>query len=419
VFPVYWSVFLSATLVLQPTSTFDAHAAIIIVLFCGMFLFWATVATLGQPLSGGPGASNPWSFARKVPQLSGATIKWASAVGAVGNMTAALLALRNSQTSLADILTLQGLAESTNSLAVERYSGGQSDGLLVFLLLGIGYVAALVAPFVRLTESKRLIWWTILPALTSLAYAAVTSARLGFLVAAALTAGGVIACSVIRNGSAPRVRIKTAISVALVAVILGVLFTGIGVLRTGRLDTEVIQATTDKQASYTVGAVGAFSSWYIDYGTGMGRELGYGTATIAGMEYLTGQDRAATRAYGEFAIIDASGRTSNVYTVFRGLMLDFGIAGTLTFLAVAGFVFGRLYIKAVNGSIVAASLVGFGYASILFSGWMATTTFTNILVVTVAAPAVLLLSKRLEHGNRPFRRHQHGREFRRLPHHVL
>lgn len=391
VLPAYWAMFLGATVLFHPSSTLNWDSALIIALFCAVFAFGATLATV-----------RPRGEAQRftqllptpvVPSLSGATIRLAVMVGAASNMGAALLALRNSRYSLTDILTLQGLADSANSLAVARYTG-QSESILVFLLLGFGYVAALVAPFIRLTDSKRQVWWAVLPALTSLAYAAVSSARLGFLVAAALTAGGVIACSIIRHGAAPRTRFKTVVGVALIGALLAGAFIGIGVLRTGRTDARVVQATMDKQASYTVGAVGAFSTWYKGYGTGMDQQLGYGTATIAGMEYLTGQDRSATRAYGEFAEIDTTGRTSNVYTVFRSLLLDFGVAGAFVFLAVAGFLFGRLYRNTVRGSITAACVLGYGYASVLFSGWMATTTFTNILVVAVAAPAVLLVAKR-------------------------
>lgn len=396
VLPAYWMIFLGATIIFHPTSKLDGNSALFIVVSCFMFLFGALIATLKS--QNGRNSLGAFRIVKAQgdgagPMLRSSVIRWASIVGSACNMGAALLALRNSPVSLADIITLQGLAESTNSLAVERYSGGPGDGVIVFLLLGIGYVAALVAPFIRATNSSRHIGITLLPAGTSLAYAAVTSARLGFLVAAALTAGGVIACSVMRNKIAPRVKLKTILSVALVGIILGVLFTGIGVLRTGRLDSEVLQATVDKQASYTVGAVGAFSSWYTEYGTGVGEDLGYGTATIAGMEYVTGQERAATRAYGEFAVIDDSGRTSNVYTVFRGLILDFGIDGTMVFLSIVGFVFGRLYLAAVNGSIAAGALLGYGYASIFLSGWMAMTTFTNLLAVAVAAPVVLCIAR--------------------------
>jgi oligosaccharide repeat unit polymerase len=308
-------------------------------------------------------------------------------------MAAAVLALGSSRYSLMDILTLQGLADSANSLAVARYDG-QDGNRVVFVLLALGYVAALAAPFIKLSDAKRTTWWAVLPTLTSLAYAAVTSARLGFLLAAALTAGGLIACAAIRNGVAPRTKFKTVVGVSLVAGVLGAAFVGIGVLRTGAIDAYAVSVTVDKQTSYTVGTVGAFSYWLDQYGNGLDQELGFGTATVAGMEYLTGQDRSLTRAYGEFAVIDSTGRTSNVYTAFRGLILDFGIDGTVIVLLVLGFVFGRLYLKTVGGSVVAAALLGYGYATILFSAWMATSTFTNVLIVVLAAPTVLVMAKR-------------------------
>jgi oligosaccharide repeat unit polymerase len=393
VLPVYWMVFLGATVIFHPSSKLDGRSAFIIATFCTVFLLGATYATMKGPA--GPRQSKLLPTpepVRAVPALSTATIRFAIAFGSLANMAAALLALRSSPYGLGEILTLQGLAGSTNSLAVAR-NEGEGVNLMVFLFLGFGYVAALVAPFIKLTDSKRQVWWAVLPAITSLAYAAVSSARLGFLVSAALTAGGFIACAVVRNGVAPGVKFKTAVGVTLIGAILASAFIGIGVLRIGRVDAAAFQATLNKQSSYTVGTVGAFSTWYGEYDTGMGQQPGYGTATIAGMEYLTEQDRALTRAYGEFAIIDDNGRKSNVYTAFRGLLLDFGIDGTIIFLGIGGFIFGWLYLRAARGSVVAATLLGYGYASILFSGWMATTTFTNILVVAVAAPAVLLFAK--------------------------
>jgi oligosaccharide repeat unit polymerase len=397
VLPAYWVLFLSATMLLHPGSALTGKSVLIIISLCLMFSYGATLATL---MLWSKDHSHLRKMTLQTPELSGQKLRWMTFAGATSNLCAALLALRNSQFSLSDLISLEDLALSTNTLTVERYSG-QGEGVVVFILLGIGYVAALIAPFIGLTGSKHRVLWALLPALTSLAYATVTSARLGFLLSAALTAGGFIACAVARNGSAPKIRLKSVVAVALMIVIVGGAFTAIGVLRTGRLDAVVIQATIDKQASYTVGTVGAFSTWYDGYGTGLEHDLGYGTATVAGMEFITGQDREATRAYSEFAVIDDAGRTSNVYTVFRGLLLDFGIAGSFAFLGVAGFIFGRLYLRATKGSIVSAALLGYCYASILFSGWMAMTTFTNVLVVAIAAPIALrIATKRPRHTAR-------------------
>lgn len=393
VLPAYWAVFLGATMAFHPGSALDARSTFIIAAFCTMFLAAVTFSTAKLPTGFDKQAAVPSvELSRPIPKLSSAIIRLVSLFGVAANIGAALVALGSSPYGLTEILTLQGLADSANTLAVARYEG-DAESLCIFVFLGFGYVAALAAPFIRLTDSKRTILWAVLPAATSLAYAAVSSARLGFLVACALTVGGSIACAVIRDGVPPQLKFKGIVTVTLVGAMLAAAFIGVGVLRTGRVDAEVVEVIMAKQASYTVGTAGAFSSWYAEYGTGINHQLGYGTATIAGMEYLTGQDRDATRAYGEFAVIDSTGRTSNVYTAFRGLILDFGIDGTLIFLGVSGIAFGRLYLSSTRGSIVGSSLLGFAYASILFSGWLATTTFTNILAVAVVTPGVLLFAR--------------------------
>lgn len=399
IFPIYWIVFLLATVMLHPASTLDRRTVALIILFCGVYFLAATVATANTQTLKQRALKPSVPPVGEIPILNSRIIVLSSLIGAVANLVAALLALRNNQFSLAHLFSLEDLAESANTLAVERYAG-ESGGFIVFVLLAVGYIAALVAPFVGLTSINHKIFWMVLPVLTSLAYAAVSSARLGFLVSVALTAGGIISCSIVRRRNAPKIKAKSLVSVIIVAAILGSLFTGIGVLRTGRIDSVAVHATMDKWVSYTVGTVGAFSTWNREFGNGGDTQLGYGTASIAGMEYLTGQSREETRAYGEFAVIDDSGTTTNVYTVFRGLMLDFGIAGTMIFFVFAGFTFGRLFLGAVRGSVVAACVLGYAYASILFSGWMAITTFTNLLVVVVAAPVILILSKRLGERDR-------------------
>jgi oligosaccharide repeat unit polymerase len=280
-------------------------------------------------------------------------------------------------------------------MAVARYTlEGTGSGPEIAFLLGVGYAAALVAPFARLTNIKRKMFFTVLPAATSLAYASVSSARLGFLIAASLTAGGIIAAAITATGKAPVVRLKVLIVTLVASLLIAGAFIGIGALRIGEASAESVRLSFEKQVIYAVGSAGAFATWYGDYGSGMGQKLGYGTATVAGMEHLTGQQRSETRAFDEFSVIDTSGRKSNVYTIFRGLLLDFGVAGTFIVLAVSGFIFGRLGRRASFGRPVAATFVGYGYATIFLSGWMATTTFTNVLAVAVAAPLVISVARR-------------------------
>ncbi len=374
----YWAVIVLATVLFHQTSTFDSRAAVMIAALVSAFTFGVVVATWGMD------RSTPSGFSR--PALRASVLVTVSLVGAIANVGAALLAIQTSSLSLTEILTLQGLAESANSLAVARYAF-QGTGQIIPLLLGIGYTAAAVSPFVRLTEARFKTLITLLPVITSLLYASVTSARLGFLIAASMTAGSILAAHVCKTGRFPVVRPRVVIPAAVAATLIAVVFVGIGALRIGRFDGETVRLSAEKQVVYTVGSLGAFATWLGEYDPSS--PPWYGTATIAGVEYLTGKDRASTRAVDEFAVIDSTGRTSNVYTAFRGIIMDFGIPGGLAFLAVVGFLFGRIALVARRGSPVAASLLGYGYATIFLSAWLAMTTFTNVLVVLLIAPIVV------------------------------
>jgi len=381
VFLSYWAIIVLATVLFHQTSTFDAEAALMIVALVSAFTFGVFIATLGMTRIA------PSGFTR--PTLRASILVAASLVGAMANVGAAILAIQTSSLSLTQILTLQGLAESANSMAVARYAF-QGTSQIIPLLLGIGYAAAAAAPFVRLTEARFKTVITLLPAITSLIYASVTSARLGFLIAASMTAGGVIAAHVCKTGRFPVLRPRAVVATMVAAALIAAAFIGIGALRIGRFDAETVRLSAEKQVVYTVGSTGAFATWLDQYDPSS--PPWYGTATIAGVEYLTGKDRASTRAVDEFAVIDSTGRTSNVYTAFRGIIMDFGIAGGLAFLAVVGFIFGRITLVARRGNPVAASLLGYGFATIFLSAWLATTTFTNVLVVLLIAPIVVRLA---------------------------
>lgn len=385
VFLAYWAAVVVATLALHPTSTLDGPTIWLFLWFAVAFTLAVMVAT-----SSGPNAAAPsmQTWAPEHATLNGRVIALAVFSGSAANVLAALLAIRSNSLSISDILTLQGLAESANTMAVARYSQDGASSLIA-LLLGMGYVAALVAPFARLTDLKGKTLFVLMPAVTSLAYASVSSARLGFLIAASLTAGGIVATVIVRTGRAPLVKPKVVAATILAGALIAGAFIGIGALRIGQATEESLRLSFEKQVVYVVGSTGAFATWYDHYGSGNGEQLGWGTATIAGVEYLTGQERSATRAFDEFSAIDTTGRTSNVYTAFRGLLMDFGIGGTLIFLSVMGFVFGRLSRRAARGRPVAAVIVGFGYATIFLSAWLATTTFTNVLAVLIVAPAVI------------------------------
>jgi len=386
----YWASFVILSLTLYPRSFLDGHSILLIGGYVTVFTGGVVSATLHSPKTGARRVNTTPSGERHLRPMP---IVGIVLLGSAGNVLAILSALRSNHLSVLEVLTLQGLLQSANAISVDRYSGSPQGGsALPALLLGLGYTAAIVAPFVKATSARFKKLLISLPVGSALLYSSVSTARLGFLTAATLTTGSIIACTVYQTGRIPMIGFKAFVTWTLAFALAGGAFVGIGLLRTGSTDRATMAVVLNKQVSYTLGGGGAFANWY-DAGGSSG-PLGLGTASIAGVEYLTGQNRAATRSYNEFVTIDSDGNQSNIFTAFRGLIMDFGLVGGVGVMAALGFAFGRAYRAASRGSIRAAAVLAFAYGTLLLSAWLATTTFTNVLAAAFLAPLILTIAAR-------------------------
>lgn len=381
-FAAFWSTLVVATLVLYPSSYFTWTAVGVIGLAVVTF-------TIGTVLAAGDGEAIEPPDRDELPSRN--SVKALVAVGACSNIVAAAVALRVNGFGLAHAFSLDGLLQIANSVSIARYTSDDYGSLWIPPLLGLGYAAALVAPF--LPRRTRNQWAMVLaPVLTSLVYASVTTERLGMIISAAFTGGGFIAATLWRTGQVPRLSGRLLAGIVAAGLAITVSFTAVAFLRTGRVDSGISQAVYDKQIVYALGSLPAFAQWYEDYRSpkDQGEPLGLGTASLAGMEFLTGQSRDETRSYGEFAIIDPEAHQTNIYTSFRSLIHDFGEAGALLVLLVGGFVMGRLYgATRMRGSLAAAGLLACCYGVLLLSHLMPITSFTNVTAGMVLAVIVL------------------------------
>jgi oligosaccharide repeat unit polymerase len=358
-----------------------------ILLAVGVFTLGVTVAsarsTFGHPSASRGAEPTAWSGpSRRI-------IVRLVYMGVICNLAAAIFALRSHGFGIGQVLSVEGLLSTGNTVTIARYSG-ERGSQLVSPLLAVGYAAALVSPFLRRGSVN---WPLVLaPACSSLAYAAVTTQRLGLLISVAFTAGGLIASNVLSDGQVPRMSRRAIAGVLVSAMALAVAFTGVAFIRVGRVDATTAETIFRKQQVYALGSLPAFSQWLrrVDGPESGDAGLGWGTASVAGVEYITGQSRLAARAYDEFEVIDSRGASSNVYTIFRGIILDFGWAGGVLVIGLLGFAFGRVYRRVQwDRSAAWAGILGSGYATILLSNTMAVTSFSNVVLAMVIGVAAL------------------------------
>jgi oligosaccharide repeat unit polymerase len=407
VFLAYWLALLSSTMLLYPgaRSKVTALGVLIILSAAAVFSLAAWVASVG--------VRAPDTTDRRYPNFSLSRVRALVILGSGANIVAALLALATHGFSLSSIASAEGLLATANSVSVARYEG-QALNPLTHPLLGIGYASAIAAPLLRLAPSRGHWILVVSPLATTLVYSAVTTERLTLLLSASFMAGGFIASHTLVHGRAPRISRRSLAAVSAMAILAGSAFVGIGLLRLGRADGAVTQVLINKQRAYGLGSVPAFSQWLETTWRRSDDSPLWGTATIAGAEFLAAGDRRETRAYDEFTTIDDQGSQSNIYTVFRGLIVDFGLAGTYLVLALLGFVFGRLYRSARRGSIAATGGLASMYGILLLTNTMAVTTFTNVLAA-IALACWVIASSRGRTASATGRRHRLGETRSALP----
>jgi len=368
-FAAYWSIATFAPLLLLDGARVSYRALIYVAAAAWIFALGGMLATAGA------GAQQ----IRPMRQRDGRPLTAVVWIGTVAGLAASVFAVRVNGFSIGQALSLQGLLSVGSTASVNRYSGMVGEGVVTATLLGLAYGAALVAPFRLLLPGRMPRLWSLRPLLGVTVYSTLTTERLVLLLGVALTTTGLVAALLVRDGRLPAVSARRVIAGLLAIIVLAATFVAIAFVRVGDYSPDIQQRIERKLEVYAFGYLPAFSAWVQDRNRAPETPLGYGTSSVAGVSYLTGQDRDATRAYNERVTITEGGLTTNVYTGFRNLILDFGTAGGALVVALWGFITGRAYLAArVQRSVVSAAVMASSYSLVLLSNTMLVTTFSNV-----------------------------------------
>jgi len=312
-------------------------------------------------------------------------------LGLVAGIMAAFETVRSHGLDLGAVASLGGLFSTASTISVARYADpGLATGL-VQPLLTLLYLSAILSPFVLVGRSARgRVSYSGLPILGAIAYSLISTQRLALILVLAMIITGHIAVHFYIWGRPPSLNIRRAGSLALVLAMVGSAFVLIAFARVGGFDTYRAEIITAKLRTYAVGQVPALSQWTdprLDWQFPKS-DLRMGADTFAGVSGVL-SPAGGTRAYEERAQIGSTGQVTNIYTAFRGLLADFGAAGTLCFLALLGFSMGRIEARLRRTpSIVAALLLAAGMCFILLSPIQSPFMFTSVVVAYGLAAVV-------------------------------
>ncbi len=221
-----------------------------------------------------------------------------------------------------EIFDLGTLLQMNNAISIDRYSGVERTTFINQVMLVFSYAAPLFGGFCyRLVgrKGKIISIFSIIPCL----FVAFTQAmKMGLITSVFLWVCGLLVCSFSYHLSL-RIRVKYAIAISGGACLfLGLLFMSM-ILRTGEISDRIVDDITNKFFTYAFGYVPCFDIWFDSSDV---NEYTYGAKTFYGISNAFGILERLTGIYPEWIPFGKNGfkGESNVYTVFRVLIEDFG-----------------------------------------------------------------------------------------------
>ncbi len=273
-----------------------------------------------------------------------------------------------------------------SEMANDRYSGVSANSL-VTLLSAFSYIAPLCGGYLLSYTCKRkrrilLCFLSLLPIILSMA---IENTKSGVIDATILFAVGYMVSFMQVYKCFPKFKTKQIVIVICLGAILAALLFFAMCVRIGDFSKRTIDIVKEKIIVYAFGSVEAFDVWLTGhYSLGT---YGFGINTFMAPFSLLG---IVTREQGVYDFIP--GASSNVFSAYRGVIMDFGIFGGLLFMFVIGIVAGITYRKirscgTVGSQFIYAVLMFFLLRSWLISPWI----YTSFWVAFVVFLLLLLL----------------------------
>ncbi|MES3057692.1 oligosaccharide repeat unit polymerase [Sphingomonas faeni] len=292
---------------------------------------------------------------------------------AVGFVLAVACLLLN---SAAQGISISQLVNNINDSAAEyagrRYSYDIAPTAYQQIANVLAYFCAGLGGLIMTSQKSRYLRWSItIASLFPSIFVMMTQSAKGMLfLCTAIFFGGIIAERIQKNRTdlfSKRALPATVVGLTVAIVLVTVSFLARGV--SAAAGGSIIDALAPYWASYTSGHLFAFSDWFGNF-IGLGSVQPYddpgltkGFYTFMSVFKLLGDDRpVAIGVYSEYISIPPYIGT-NIYTLFRGMIHDFGLGGSLLALGLLSYLTHVAFRAMLNTSKPAFSVAAFIFAT--------------------------------------------------------
>jgi oligosaccharide repeat unit polymerase len=283
---------------------------------------------------------------------------------------------------------IDSLINMNTFMAYNRYYGDISYGWAMQVMLIFTYAAPFCGGYAIIhseEKSKRLLsYLTFTPVIANLL---LTNAKSGIIACSVLWISGYLVAYIEKYRKAPSINYKRTVKLGSVGLFIIMLLYFSMLLRIGDLSSNTRAIVNNKIFTYALGSIPAFDYYFGGYTSEEGFSLGINT--FMGVSNILGLTERVQGVYSDLLVFE-HGESTNVYTAFRGLILDYGIIGSLIFLKLygmtAGYAFGSLLKKNKQTIIVKvflASIYFFIFQSLLSSSFTYTSHIFSFLIFAI------------------------------------
>ncbi len=261
------------------------------------------------------------------------TILLASLISLLGIM----ILVKSKGLSILDILSLEKLALIASTMSIERYKGELNAPKLYQISQAFLYAAISLSGLIYPYLSKKFVdkLLLFLPILISIFNGIINGARAGLFIGIFMFISGVIVGKFVKGEQLKLRKILIYVFVLIFIFFFFMIF--IQILRGGELKFD-ISPLIPKIETYSIGSICAFTIWWHNY---LDVHLYLGKYSFSGIYNLLFHNREI----GLFStpVFISNEHITNVYTIFRILIEDFSLAGSLLFIGFFGFISSYIY----------------------------------------------------------------------------
>jgi len=236
--------------------------------------------------------------------------------------------------SLQALLDMREMLEMNKGISEDRYSGAEHSNMINQFFLIFCYAAPLFGGFSYRLVGKLTKVVCLLTLIPGMFIALTQSMKMGMVTGFILWFTGYFICSFC-YGTPLKIKLRNILySLGGLFGFFAILFTSM-VFRTGEISERTIHDISEKFIAYAFGQFHCFDIWYT---SATSTSLSWGSKTFMGISNVIGLEERTQGVYAEFHQIGQNGYygMANIFTIFRSLIEDFGVVGTILVLFLIG-----------------------------------------------------------------------------------